>query len=39
VTAIVAGKGKVAASFGYRSINDTDVPEVRAALKKAAEEK
>ena len=35
VTAVVASKGKVAAAFGYRSVNETDVPALRAALKKA----
>jgi hypothetical protein len=35
LTAIVANKGKVAASFGYRSINETDVPSVKEALEKA----
>jgi hypothetical protein len=39
VTAIVANKGKVAVTFGYRSINETDVPAVRDALKKARKEK
>src|SRR5262249_5861939 len=29
LTAVVANKQKVAATFGYRSINDTDVPAVR----------
>ena len=36
VTVVVAGSGKVVESFGYRSINDMDVPRVRAAVKKAA---
>jgi hypothetical protein len=35
LTAVVANKGKVAATFGYRSINETDVPKVQEALKKA----
>jgi hypothetical protein len=35
LTVVVAAKGKVVASFGYLSVNETDVPEVRAALKKA----
>jgi hypothetical protein len=35
LTAVVANKGKVAATFGYRSINETDVPKVKEALKKA----
>lgn len=36
LTAVVAKKGKVAAVFGYRSINETDAAKVVAALKKAA---
>jgi hypothetical protein len=39
VTAVVVQRGKVAASFGYRSVNDTVVPEVEAALKKALDAK
>jgi hypothetical protein len=35
VTAIVVQSGKVAATFGYRSVNETVVPEVAGALKKA----
>lgn len=35
VTAIVVQSGKVAASFGYRSVNETVVPEVATALKKS----
>ena len=35
VTVIVANKGKVTATFGYNSINETDVPKVREALKNA----
>ncbi len=35
LTAVVASKRKVAARFGYRSINETDVPAVRDALHKA----
>jgi hypothetical protein len=34
LTAVLANKGKVAATFGYRSLNETDVPAVRDALKK-----
>jgi len=34
LTAVLANMGKVAATFGYRSLNETDVPAVRAALKK-----
>jgi len=36
VTVVVAGPQKVAATFGYDVINETDVRAVRAALKKAA---
>jgi hypothetical protein len=39
LTAVLANKGKVAATFGYRSLNETDVPAVRDALKKAREAK
>jgi hypothetical protein len=39
LTAVVANKGKVAATFGYHSLNETDVPAVRDALKKAVEKK
>ena len=39
VTAVVAAKGKVAATFGYMSLNETDVPKVQEALKKAADGK
>jgi hypothetical protein len=39
LTAVVAAKGKVTATFGYQSVNETDMPKVRDALKKAAEEK
>jgi hypothetical protein len=35
LTAVVVNKGKVVASFGYMSVNDTDVPVVRDELKKA----
>jgi hypothetical protein len=35
VTVAVANKGKVTATFGYASVNETDVGEVRMALKKA----
>jgi hypothetical protein len=35
LTAVIANKGKVAATFGYRSINETNVPTVKEALKKA----
>jgi hypothetical protein len=39
LTAVVAANGKVAAVFGYRSVNETDVPKVIAALEKAAKGK
>jgi hypothetical protein len=39
LTAVVANKGKVAATFGFRSLNETDVPAVRDALKAARKEK
>ena len=35
LTAVVVQSGKVAAKFGHRSVNETAVPEVAAALKKA----
>lgn len=35
LTAVVVHKGKVAATFGYISVNETDVPKVEEALKKA----
>jgi hypothetical protein len=35
LTVVVAARGKVAATFGYRSVNETDVPKVAEALKKA----
>jgi hypothetical protein len=35
LTAVVAHRGRVAAVFGYRSVNETNVPEVRDALKRA----
>src|SRR5207248_1050419 len=38
-TAVVAARGKVAAVFGYGSVNETTVPEVRDALKRAQAEK
>jgi hypothetical protein len=34
LTVVVADKHKVAATFGYHSVNETDVPTVRDALKK-----
>jgi hypothetical protein len=39
VTVVVANKGKVAETFGYKSINATDVPKVLEAVKKAQEGK
>ncbi len=35
LTVAVANRQKVTATFGYRSVNETDVPGVRDALKKA----
>ena len=35
LTAVVAHKGRVVKSFGYMSLNETNVPEVLQALKKA----
>ena len=35
ITVVVAAKGKVAAAFGFQSVNDTDAPMVRDALKNA----
>jgi hypothetical protein len=37
LTAVVAARGKVAATFGYQSINETNVPEVRKALAQAGQ--
>jgi hypothetical protein len=39
LTAVVAHKGKVTARFGYKSVNDTDVPAVLKELKKVARAK
>ena len=39
LTAVVANKQKVAAKFGFNSINETDVPGVSDALKKARDAK
>ena len=39
LTAVVANKGKVAATFGYRSLNETDVPAVKESLEKATKGK
>ena len=35
VTTVLVNEGKVVKTFAYQSINDTDVPPVREALKKA----
>ncbi len=35
LTAVVSNDGKVVQNFGYRSVNETDVPAVREALQKA----
>ena len=35
LTVVLANKGKVAATFGYQSVNETDVKAVRAAFQKA----
>jgi hypothetical protein len=35
LTTVIASKGKVAATFAYGSVNETDVPKVVEALKKA----
>jgi hypothetical protein len=37
LTVVVANKAKVAATFGFHSINETDAPAVEAALKKATD--
>jgi hypothetical protein len=39
LTVVVANKRKVAATFGYKSVNETDVPGVHDALRKAREGK
>jgi hypothetical protein len=39
LTVVVVNKGKAAAAMGFQSINETDVPGVEKALKKAKEEK
>ena len=39
LTAVLANMGKVAATFGYRSLNETDVPALRDAVKKMREAK
>ncbi len=35
LTAVVANKGKVTATFGYQSVNETDAPKVSEALRQA----
>jgi hypothetical protein len=35
LTVVIANKGKVVKTFGYRTVNDTDVPPVREAFQKA----
>ncbi len=39
LTVIVASKGKVVARFGYKSVNDTEVPDIVAELKKLTKKK
>jgi hypothetical protein len=39
LTVVVADKQKVAARFGYRSVNETDVPAVQEALQKVTKGK
>jgi hypothetical protein len=39
LTAVVANKGKVTATFAYQSLNETDVPKVKEALEKATKAK
>jgi hypothetical protein len=39
LTVVVVNKGKVAASFAFESVNETDVRKVQGALKKAIEDK
>jgi hypothetical protein len=39
LTAVVVHKGRVAATFGYQSVNETNVPAVQKALKKALAKK
>lgn len=39
VTVVVVSKGKVTATFGYSSLNETDVPAVKEALEKAIKDK
>jgi hypothetical protein len=39
ITVVVANKQKVAGTFGYQAINETDVKGIREALKKALDRK
>lgn len=39
LTTVLVNKGKVAATFAYASVNDTDVPKVMEALKKTVDGK
>ena len=39
LTVVVANRAKVAATFAYRSLNETNVPDVGEALQKASKEK
>jgi hypothetical protein len=39
LTAVVVAKGRVATTFGYQSINETNAPEVCEALRKAGKAK
>jgi hypothetical protein len=39
LTVVVANKGTVRATFGYRSVNETDVPAVKEKLAEAARKK
>jgi hypothetical protein len=39
LTAVVVAKGRAAKALGYRSVNETDVPEVRDALRRVRQRK
>jgi hypothetical protein len=39
LTVVLASGGKVVATFGYQSVNETDVPKVKEALAKAVKKK
>jgi hypothetical protein len=39
VTVVVASQGKVAATFGYQSINETETPRIKEALTKALQKR